>query len=411
MDIDKETKDLIEKILHEIAEDIIERFDKKELKEDIGLLSGKAGISLFMFYNARYFKSEKYEEYAQKILEDVFNDINNGNLIPTYCSGLAGVCWTVNHLVEEKFIDKDNLQVLDEFDEYLYKAMQGYIERNDFDFLHGATGIAFYFTKRADKDKNFVEYLKYYVQKLKDYAIFDEEEKTAKIISIRLDENNNTNQVYNLSMSHGMSSIIIILCKIHDLMEDKSDCLELIEGMTNYIISHRNFNETNNNSLYPSAVCVDGSVDKKSKTSRLGWCYGDIGNGIAFYNSSELINENTLMYKSKANEIFLNLFNRQDPVIQSINDTGLCHGSSGLVCVFRSLLYNNFDKKYEKLHNYWLDLTLNYFKRKDLEGFFRYVDNSYVYESSFLNGITGVGMTLVEAVSMSQVSFREILLI
>ena len=284
MDIDKETKALIEKILHEIAEDIIERFDKKELKEDIGLLSGKAGISLFMFYNARYFKSEKYEEYAQKILEDVFNDINSGKVFPTYCSGIAGVCWAIIHLVEEGFIEKENLEVLDDFDFYLERAMKTYIENNDYDFLHGATGIANYFTKRAEKKKEIIPFLEYYAQKLSDYAIFDEENKTAKIISTVLDENEKPKEVYNLSMSHGMSSIIIILCKIHNLKISINKCFRLIEGLTNYIIFNRSKIKSINNSLYPSIIQLENNTNKVSKGSRLGWCYGDIGNGFAILN-------------------------------------------------------------------------------------------------------------------------------
>jgi len=391
--MDKETKDLIEKILHEIAEDIIERFNKKELKDDIGLLSGKAGITIFMYYNARYFKNERYEEYAQQILEDVFNDINNGNLFPTYCSGIAGICWAVNHLVEEEFIDKDNLHVLDEFDEYLYKAMQRCIERDDFDFLHGATGIVFYFTKRAEKNKNVIKYLEHYVQKLNDYAIFDEEKQTAKIVSTVLDENEQPKKIYNLSMSHGMSSIIIILCKIYALIEDQSDCYKLIEGMTNYLSSCEKPMNPVTYSIYPSYVEVDGN--KNDTYGRLAWCYGDLNQGYAFLAASEILKADELCEKAK--QVFLQLNKRKDKLVQLVRDAGICHGASGIALIASNLKSRYNNSLFIDIRKHWIRIVLEFYNNANgIDGFKMAAKEGFKYDSCLLSGTVGIGLCLYQ---------------
>lgn len=409
--MEKQTKDIIEKILHEIAEDVIVRFDKGELKNNIGLLSGKAGISLFMFYNSRYFKNEMYEEYAKRILEDVFIDINNDSLLPTYCNGLAGVGWAVNHLTENGFIEKESLEVLKDFDIYLYNSMIAYSRSGSFDFLHGATGIAFYFTKRIKENENVANYLSEYVEELKKHLIFNDENNSAKIVSTVLDENENPKQVYNLSLSHGMSSIIIILCRIAGISPDhKINCLSLIERFTNYIIDNKNTARDNKLSFFPSYIEIDGTV--KKERSRLAWCYGDIGNGFAFLNACELIKDKAV-YKENFTEIFDSLSVRTDAKDQLINDSGICHGSSG-INVICNVLANIFQLEIsESLIDHWQDVTLSYYSNKgnDLQGFSMYTKDGFEYELGILNGTTGVGLSFLLNLDNNNMNWTDMLLI
>ncbi|MDD3043964.1 MAG: lanthionine synthetase C family protein [Candidatus Delongbacteria bacterium] len=409
--MDKDTKELIEKILHEIAEDIISRFNKGELKNKIGLFSGKAGISLFMFYNGRYFENERYKEYAKHILEDVFNDINNDSLLPTYCNGLAGVGWAVNHLAENGFIEKESLEVLKDFDIYLYDSMIAYSRSGNFDFLHGATGIAFYFTQRFRENENIAGYLNEYIEELKKHTIFDDENNSAKIESTVLDENEKSKKVYNLSLSHGMSSIIIILCRIAGISQDyKINCLSLIEKFTNYIIENKNTTRDNKLSFFPSYIEIDGSV--KKERSRLAWCYGDIGNGFAFLNACKLIKDKAV-YKDNYIEIFDSLSVRTDAKDQLINDSGICHGSSG-INVISNVLSNIFQiEKYESLVDHWQDVTLSYYSNKgnDLEGFSMRTKDGYEYELGILNGTAGVGLSFLSNLDKINLNWTDMLLI
>jgi len=407
--LDKDKKSLIEKILHEIAEDIIVRFEKGELGNNIGLLSGKSGVSLFMFYASRYFNNERYEKYAQLILEGTFKDINEGSLFPTYCTGLAGVGWAINHLVENGFIGDNNLSLLVDFDEYLDKIMDGYARSNNFDFLHGATGIAFYFTKRANSNPKVKDYLYDYVQKLKTYAIFDEVNKTAKIISTILDENEKPKEVYNLSLSHGMSSIIIILCKVAGITDGNADCIELIKGFSNYIISNETIPDKVTFSRYPS--CVELININPKTSSRLSWCYGDIGNGFAFLNAYKILCDENYIVKAK--DVFDSLETRNDVGKQLIRDSGVCHGSAGINVICKNLKRFHNQNIYDELIEHWLGITLSFYKSKNysLEGFSMFTTKGYEYELGILNGTSGVGLSFLSNLNENYLNWTEMLLI
>jgi lantibiotic modifying enzyme len=403
--MEDETKNLIEKVLREIADDLIERYEKNELEADIGLFSGKTGISLFLFYYASYIKEEKYEEYAQKLLESVFDDINSGNLMPTYCSGLAGVGWTVDHLVEEGFIDEGNLKVLSDMDSYLINSMQNYLDRNDFDFLHGATGIAYYLRIRAPKNSEVKEALYQYVKKLSDYAIFDGLNNTVKIVSSVLSKDDQRIDVYNIGLAHGMASIIIVLCKLYYVVEERTKCLKLIEGMSNYMLLCEKVQNPVTFSRYPTYIEVDGN--KNDSYGRLAWCYGDLNQGYCFLEASEVLQRENLRYK--AIEVFYDLKNRKNIYNQVIKDAPLCHGSAGIALICSSLYHRTSDKLFEQLREYWISISLEFYKKSaNIEGFSTATKDSYEYKTSLLNGTAGVGLMFLSSQGM-KTGIEEIL--
>jgi len=391
---------LISKILNEVAEDLVFRYYEEKKEAEIGLMTGKSGASLYLFHYSKYSKNEKYKKYAQTLLEEVFEDINSGKYYSPFCGGLAGVCWTIIHLVENGFIHKENLEVLDELDDYLNKSMNDFISQNYFDFLHGASGIAYYFSKKAERNPaSTSKYLECYVKKLNEYAVYNETDGTAKIISNIYDADSKPVKVFNLSMSHGISSLVIILSSIKRIIGGSEELDRLINGFINFIMMNRNTSQTDNNSLYPGTVPLTTHEEKVPVPSRLGWCYGDIGNGYAFLGGACAIESKSGLYNSKAEEIFLNLQNRKEPKIQAINDAGMCHGSAGIANISHSLyeLYKN--DLFKDLEEYWIDITLDFYNRKNgIDGFSRFIKNEYQYDISFLTGTAGVAMSLLTSI-------------
>lgn len=403
---------LINKILIEASEDLTERYLKEKTENEIGLMTGKGGVVLFLFYYYRYTGDNKYEKYAQKLLENIIDDIDNGKIHPAYCGGIAGICWLILHLVENNFIDKENLELLDHFDTYLFKSMRKMISNKYFDFLHGATGIAFYFTKRFRTQKNVRKYLDYYVEQLFINAIYDENKNTFKLESTVFREDSKKEKAYNLSLSHGMSSIIIVLCKIADIIKKKEEILRLVEGFSNLIINSKLNSRSPNGSLYPSALFLNAENTEQSNYSRLAWCYGDIGNGYALVNAANLILRKRILFENSAREIFTNIKNRSDQKIQSVFDAGICHGSSGLVVIAQSLNDLYSENWCKDIETYWVDTTLEFYKRNGtIRGFSKLMNNTYVYDTSLLCGVTGVAMSLLKLIDNSKPAWTELLLI
>lgn len=405
-------KELINKILIEESDDLIERYLKEKTESEIGLMTGKGGVVLFMFYYYRYTDDNKYEKHAQELLENIIDDIDNGKIHPAYCGGIAGICWLILHLVENNYIDKENLELLDHFDTYLFKSMRKMISNKYFDFLHGATGIAFYFTIRFRTEKNVRKYLEYYVDHLLKIAIFDENKNTFKLESTVFREDNKKEKVYNLSLSHGMSSIIIVLCKIIVIIETKEEILRLVEGFSNLIINSKLNTRSPNGSLYPSALFVDTDNTEQSNYSRLAWCYGDIGNGYALMNAANVLLESKNCFEYNARDIFVNTKNRLDLRIQGINDAGICHGSAGLVLVMQSLFDLYSENWCKDIEAYWVKITLDFYKGYGgIKGFSKFLNNRYIYDTSLLCGNTGVAMALIKHIDKKKSTWQELILI
>ena len=133
------------KKLTEISDVLCENFEKVD---DIGLLSGKSGIALYFFYYAKLVKQQKFIKLGTNIFTEILNKINNGYNYHTFCSGIGGFAWTLEHLAQNDFINYNEIEFLDELDSYLYNKMLNDIKNAKYDFLHAAIGIAIYFLSR-----------------------------------------------------------------------------------------------------------------------------------------------------------------------------------------------------------------------------------------------------------------------
>ena len=71
-----------------------------------------SGIALFQFYYSKYLDSEDIYEDALTTLQKCFEKINDGYSLSTFCSGIAGFGWTIDHLIKNSFIELDNDELL-----------------------------------------------------------------------------------------------------------------------------------------------------------------------------------------------------------------------------------------------------------------------------------------------------------
>jgi lantibiotic modifying enzyme len=401
---------LILKIINDISDEIVINRENITKDLDMGLFSGDAGVALFLFHLHDYTKKEEHKKAAQFYLEKSFEKINTGYALPTFCNGIAGIAWTVNYLVLHSFIEPENLDVLDDLDDYLHNYMVNYERESNFDFLHGATGIALYFINRINQNPKAADYLKEYVDALKEYSIFDAETNTAKIVSTIQDKDKNLKKVYNLGMAHGMSSIIAVLAKIYETDKTNLNLKYLTEGFSNYIMLHENINKYDNGAMFKTTVELDQDQnDSQTAGSRLGWCYGDMGNGFALYHAYEATGNEK--YYEKSLEIFINSAKRKDLEKQRILDACVCHGSAGIIDIFKTVYEYFGDEELLEAENNWAELTLDFYTNAEgLKGFSKYTVDGPKYLHSFLEGTAGIGLALLFHHTGNKSEWNEFLL-
>jgi lantibiotic modifying enzyme len=381
---------------------------KKEIEKviDHGLFGGTSGIALFFFYYSQYANDEKLYDKACELIEDCFEKVKNGAVYQTFAGGLAGLGWLIEHLSRNDILEIDTNETIGEIDEYLHEYMLREINQGNYDYLHSAGGIALYFLSRESNPKSKV-YLNEYVEVLYKHSIADSQ--GVKWISEIHVQGNEKTKVYNLSLSHGMASIVAILSKIYKRGINKKKTEELLKKAISYILS-KQFDIKVSNSYFPNSISLDGD---KGVSSRLAWCYGDLGISVALWNVSKVLEDKEL--EDKSLEILLHASNRRDLQKNYVIDAGLCHGTAGIAHIFNRMYRNTNRKEFKDASGYWLNETLKMAKFDDgLAGYKAYRTEKYggwINDFGFLEGVAGIGLAILSAISDIDPKWDECLLL
>jgi len=392
----------IENKLHNICDYVV----KKEFNQHIGLMSGMIGEIIFLAYYSRHFKNNDIADSIKPRLEYVLNKINSGDNYPTFAGGICGINWALEHLNKYEFIDYDINELYDSSDEFLKEWMINYILNSNYDFLHGALGIANYFSERNSEKTNmyineFISILEPKCDKFKDIDALG--------VQSTIYSTGTPFKAYNFSLSHGMTSILYFLQKCENKLQlnDNGKSSQIFNGILNFFKHHKN-DISKYNSYYPTWIDGENSI----KNARIAWCYGDLGIGSIFLNISR--QNQSESYKEHGVSLINNTLNRVNPEKEIILDAAICHGSSGLSLLYENAyhLTNNLD--YLKQSDYWLNHCLN--EDKYLDGACGYksymgVKTGWSTETGLLEGISGIGLVLLSKLNKENCHWKECLML
>ncbi len=385
---------------------------QKQYKDatDVGVVAGISGIALFQFYYSKYLDVDEYADLGAEMISYCIEQINEGYSHPTFCNGIAGLGWAIQHLKTNDFIDIDCDELLSPFNSYLYNQMVFDLTRGNYDFLHGAMGYGFYFlsryehTENSDLKKAYQSYLDELITTLETLSI--SEGDTLKWESTLDIEKGNKG--FNLSLSHGISSILNFLSRLHRFEAFKESTRKLIRGGANYILGFEDKNPENL-SLFPSWVETTVSPEYKS---RIAWCYGDLGIGLSLLRAGKALND--VAMQQHALNILNHTTNRKADDETQVVDAGVCHGSYGNALIYRRLCQERNTNSFEKMFNYWMTDGIEKAVHKD--GYAGYkqwngLKKEWTPELSLLEGIAGIGLVLIDCLSDEPNTWDECLLI
>ncbi|MCK5168939.1 MAG: hypothetical protein KAQ75_03590, partial [Bacteroidales bacterium] len=135
--------------------------------------------------------------------------------------------------------------------------------------------------------------------------------------------------------------------------------------------------------------------------------------GIALWQAGK--NTNNEEWKNKALEILLHTTKRKDLKENSVIDAGLCHGTAGIAHIYNRMYNNTGRDEFKKAAIYWFEQTLKMAKYDDgLAGYKAWRTPEYgglQNEYGFLEGIAGIGLALISAVSDIEPKWDECLLL
>ncbi len=371
------------------------------------LLAGNSGIALFWYYYWSFTKKDKYFEKGNALILKSFG-FTNTNVKNSLCDGISGFMWVVNHLVSNNFIDGDCNELFYETEPTICSSMMEDIKKGNYDYLHNALGIGLYFLNRNNKQS--IDYLEALIIELEKIA-----EKDINGLKWRstIQTNNESKEVYNLSLSHGIASIIAFLSKAYkqDILKVKTK--ELLGGAITYLLSLKSdIPDAYSGAYFPSWKYVNEN-EIETKSSRLAWCYGDLGIGIILWQAAHILQN--AEWEKMAIDILLHTTTRKDPIKEYVIDAGICHGSAGIAHIYNRMYHYTGILAFKESAIYWLNVTLDKATFSDgLAGYKTWYTPEYggwKNAKGLLEGIAGIGLVLLAATSNTEPKWDECLLL
>lgn len=380
--------------LEEIAKCIFEGTETHHYKLPIGLYNGEFGILLFMLYYSRFSKIKKYRRITTKYCETLLKRLGSELRLHTFCGGLAGILYLFEFLKENQIFEIDISEVKGLFEEYLIRNMRNDILNNHYDFMHGAIGVGLYFLK-SETNKEII-------QELIDFLLTTSEVDSpsggikwkAKIKEDFMG--------YNIALSHGMSSVVLFLCRVIESGNGNSKVKELLKRTMIYIL-YQEIDVHEYGSFFPT-------YSKESSTplsgSRLAWCYGDLGIAYAILRAGEVTGNKD--WKNKGLNILIHSTSRKSNVYEA----GICHGCMSMVLIYNKLHWETNIQSFSNSVNYWLrqSLKLSCFEN-GLAGYKSNYDNNWVSDYTLLTGISGIGLSYLSYLEAKPFCWDELFLL
>ncbi len=380
--------------------------------EDLGIVSGIAGIMIFQFLYAKHIQSDEVYDKAKDMIGIGIEKINKGYNNPNYSNGLAGFCWGLQFLDENDLIEFDTSDFFSQIDPYLGEVLDLKITEKHYDFFQGVIGYGVYFLKRYKNttDTDLKESYKIYLGRIVSYLNGTKIIEQNGVMWESFQPSTIEGAVnIDMGLAHGVPSIAYFMAMIFEVGLFSNELEPLINGAMTFMLSTKNKDKTLP-SLFP--IYIYDSVPKKEENSRLGWCYGDIGIGLSLLKIADVTSNFEL--KSEALEILKHTANRRGLHENYIVDAGLCHGAFGLAQIFGRLNDKFSLIEFIDAEAYWKSMGHNmavYNDNGDVSFEIYKGERGWSKPISLLEGTSGIGLYLISSLTGFENTWDECLLI
>jgi len=377
----KEKLDEIAKVLLKESSDL----------ERMGLMHGKAGVAIFLFYYAELSGKEAYYDKALSLISDSLEYMGQFS-IHSFSRGEPGVGWALEHLVRNEFLEYDTDQILVMMDKYIASQLQAMLDSDVFDIVNGATGLGIYMLSRLPRPKPNV-YITRLVDGLEKKAIRTKSGGIAWESTVW--DLPNKPKGINLGLLYGMAGIMVFLSKLveNDIYKEKAQ--PLLEGATAFLL-----NESLPQGLpyrFPGWAGGNGNTD----SCGLSLGYGDLSAGLALWHAATALGNP--QWKKKAEETLLLSTKLTKMEENRIMDASLTVGTSGIAHVYNRMFQLSSNDAFREAACFWLEQTLTL--GNDSQGFAgfkawrskksKHKDKDF----ALFEGLAGIGLVLISAIA------------
>lgn len=347
-------------------------------------LFGRNGLGgLIVLFADEYFNfHNRHEALVQGAFNDIAEKLNEDKLSLSFAEGITGAGWYLNYLNRSGQIQIDLTSFLEQVDELVFNDAVKNLKSTNHDFLYGAIGNGIYLVERIGEN-NVQLYLYNLVRLLMDLSVKDEHGNLYWVEA-------NSKKTVNLSLSHGCASKVVFFSKLLKSNRKNSYLKNCLNKSANFLLSSKN--TVNCGSMFPS-ILADGVGND---CSRLAWCYGDLGIGIALWQAGEVLNDQ--QFRDEAVKIYLNSLHRVNFEETQICDAGICHGSSGIALMYNRMYKSTKIKEFRDAALFWCQKTIDFKNNPNVTADYRSWNGNelgWQLDDSLLTGSTGVDLTIL----------------
>ncbi len=438
-------KKIIKKISEQRLDTIIQALSAQtEREQNPGFMTGLAGQAILLYSYGRSFGISRCENLGFLALERALTMVNNGFSIPSFAAGIAGIRFSLKYLSLRGYISESDGSTLDELGPYLDKFAEQRFAIGDYDLLHGALGMYLHEQRYPQEDAEIAPNDLVIPAKAQPEAGTPSLTTNSAMGTPSLTTNaatgtpslttnaamgtpslttilNNLAIVpspgyrawqarhpqtgtpeINLGLAHGIPSVLWMLSRQpQSYIRDN-----LLSCGVDYLLSCR-MNDTSNGSLFPHRI-MDGVPDQPG---RLAWCYGDPGIGAALWQIG--LSSNRPDWQADAIGILHKAASRREMEPNRVMDACICHGTAGLALIFYKMALLTGHEELLEAAEYWTHATLDHGQKSDGAAGYEFLTTGdrFVPSYSLLEGITGVGLTLLALLDADTMGWEQGLLL
>ncbi len=404
---DKPLSNILTHQLQEIVGYYLRHYNTQDRKElNISLMEGDLGIVLFLGYYYLLENDREVYDLCIQLLQESIEQASSKPTSWTFCSGLAGLGWLIQHFAEIGLIEIDDT-ILNEYDRFLGRMGVQSLKEEVFDFLHGSIGAGIYLISRKPNEERVA-----LIHGIVDQLIMArfQDELGMRWINLFKDDPAQRESC-DLGLAHGLPSIIMFLLNVYKWGLRMEECKEMIEGIVKFLKGSRLSPECI--SVFPYRIRGFKKIPPTSpnEPSRLAWCYGDLGIAFSLFHAGGVLNDKNLINYSSG---IMNKAARRRSVQETfISDGGLCHGYWGVGYMFSRMYDHSKEKAFHEAAKHWYGQGLELIDAQEGVGNFKeYFVDKWIDSKSFLTGLAGVGLAMISEVSNGQfVKWEEALLL
>lgn len=378
---------------------------KKNPNISSDLLIGESGCILFFLYYYKLTNDPRNLAIAEEMIVGIFQKFQEKpeEQKLTFAAGLAGMCWLIEFINAKKIFEIDTQSIFAEVEPHLEAYMLSEMEQGNYDYMHGALGVGLFFLQKDDSSK-YAGHITALIDMLYAKSIENVNDGT-----VRWNYWLKGIETTCLGLSHGIPSILVFLSKCWDKGIRSEKNVALMNGITKYLLSNMQ-----DPSIYNSYFSY--TVNTKEHTphsTRLAWCYGDLGVCSALWQSNKILKNETV------DKIVIDVMqfstHRISLIENMVDDAGLCHGAAGIAHIFNHFYQQTRIPEFKDSALYWFEETLKMAKYEDgLAGYKTCASHhnmEYINSEALLDGVTGIGLALISAISDIEPVWDECLLL